>query len=276
MSKLFSLKRWVTLTDAAKYLSISFGENVTEADVIQLALDDHLLLSIRLLNDVRACRWYKRFENEIEYEEVKYELPNGLRGIRDFYTSVEPVGGKVTHIPELLEAGVVLQLGTCAVCYSRDHPGREIADLPLTRYSRVFLLQCLDELNELPSPYDTGSLLLEDEGGDLWQIDSYDDYLSSDIELVVKTKALRDLECSLTPANNTKDETQLSSREKNTLLRIIAGITAANYKSYTGDKGTPTVSEVLLDLETVGVSDVKEDTLRKRLQEAAVYLPKKV
>ena len=36
-SKLFNLKEWLTLDDAAKHLSIVFGEEVTRADILRLA-----------------------------------------------------------------------------------------------------------------------------------------------------------------------------------------------------------------------------------------------
>lgn len=42
MSKLFKLKEWLTMGDAARHLSLAFGENVTEADVFRLALDGHM------------------------------------------------------------------------------------------------------------------------------------------------------------------------------------------------------------------------------------------
>jgi len=277
MSKLFTLKQWVTLADAARYLSVSFGEHVTEADVIQLALDGHLRVSLRLLaSHVYALRWYKKLESQIEYEEVSYPLQEGATTGQSVFTRREPVGGEVIHLPEFCEEGEMLQLGTWPIAYPRDQPGREIVDLPVTRYSRVFLLQCLDELSRPsePAQYDTGRLLIQEESGDLWQIESYDDCLLMDVEIVVRTRALRCLEQALTPSPTTNDP-PLSSREKNTLLKIIAGITAANYKSYTGQKGTSTVSELLRDFQTIGIEDVKEDTIRKRLQEAAEHLPKK-
>ncbi|MGY6272412.1 hypothetical protein ACXIUT_22220 [Achromobacter denitrificans] len=278
MSKLFTLKQWVTLADAAKYLSVSFGEHVTEADVIQLALDGHLRLSIRLLSShLYAHRLYKKSADEIEYEEVEYRLPEGAITGKSVFTRLEPVGGEVLHLPEFCGDGEMLQLGTCPIAYARDQPGREIVDLPANRYSRVFLLQCLDELSR-PSEsaqYDTGRLIIQEESGDLWQIESYDDCLSEDIELAVRTTALRDLEQSLISSPKAKEDDQLSTREKNTLLKIIAGLTAANYKSYTGEKRTGTVSELLRDFQAVGIDDVKEDTIRKRLHEAAEYLPKK-
>lgn len=48
MSKLFRLKRWHTVTETASRLSIALGEQVTDADVLRLALDGQLALSVIL------------------------------------------------------------------------------------------------------------------------------------------------------------------------------------------------------------------------------------
>ncbi len=53
-SKLFNLKEWLTLDDAAKHLSIVFGEEVTRADVLRLALDKRLTLSVNFVNHALA------------------------------------------------------------------------------------------------------------------------------------------------------------------------------------------------------------------------------
>ena len=50
LGKLFSLKEWLTLDDTARYLSISFGEEVTRADVLRLAIDRRLILSVNFVN----------------------------------------------------------------------------------------------------------------------------------------------------------------------------------------------------------------------------------
>jgi hypothetical protein len=56
MSKLLKLKQWLTLPDAARHLSIMFGEEVSEADVLQLGIDGHLRLSVNLVNHATARR----------------------------------------------------------------------------------------------------------------------------------------------------------------------------------------------------------------------------
>ena len=55
LTKLLSLKPWVTIPDAARHLSILFGENVTEADVLRLGLDGRLTLSVYFVNPATGC-----------------------------------------------------------------------------------------------------------------------------------------------------------------------------------------------------------------------------
>jgi hypothetical protein len=53
-NKLFKLKEWLTVPEAARHLSIFFGEEVNEGDVLRLALDGHLKLSVNFPNHVYA------------------------------------------------------------------------------------------------------------------------------------------------------------------------------------------------------------------------------
>lgn len=54
MSKLLKFKEWLTVEDAAKRLSISAGEDVTEADILRLALGGHLTMSVYFVNHARG------------------------------------------------------------------------------------------------------------------------------------------------------------------------------------------------------------------------------
>lgn len=56
MKKLFALKEWLTLQDTARHLAIMFGEDVCEADVLRLALDGHLKLSVNFVNQAHALK----------------------------------------------------------------------------------------------------------------------------------------------------------------------------------------------------------------------------
>jgi hypothetical protein len=54
LKKLLKFKTWLTVPDAARHLSILFGEDVTEADVLRFALDGHLTLSVDFVNQTTA------------------------------------------------------------------------------------------------------------------------------------------------------------------------------------------------------------------------------
>ena len=54
MNKLFKLRKWLTVPEAAHHLAIVFGEEVNESDVLRLALDGHLKLSGKFVNHATA------------------------------------------------------------------------------------------------------------------------------------------------------------------------------------------------------------------------------
>ena len=56
LGKLFQLKEWLTISDAARHLSSILREPVSEADVLRLGLDGHLILSVNLVNHAEAKR----------------------------------------------------------------------------------------------------------------------------------------------------------------------------------------------------------------------------
>ena len=69
MGKLFKLKEWLTVADAARHLSIVFSEDVAEADVLRLALDGRLRLSVYFVNYATA-----RCGKVISSEETEWAL----------------------------------------------------------------------------------------------------------------------------------------------------------------------------------------------------------
>ena len=83
MGKLFSLKEWLTVDDAARHLSIVSGENVTNADIFRLALDGHLLLSVYFVNHAKArCGKVVGYE-DAEFRELSEEFSATLINIPD-------------------------------------------------------------------------------------------------------------------------------------------------------------------------------------------------
>lgn len=54
MSKLFKLKKWLTLNEAASHISNIIGERVTLVDIYRLSLDEQLQISAHFINGAKA------------------------------------------------------------------------------------------------------------------------------------------------------------------------------------------------------------------------------
>lgn len=79
MSKLFKLKEWVTLPEAAKRLAITLGEEVTESDLLRLALDGRLRLSVNFVNHAYAKRGTIGDPEKARYEDFPTDMPAALK-----------------------------------------------------------------------------------------------------------------------------------------------------------------------------------------------------
>lgn len=93
MSKISKLKQWFTLEDAAKEISKSAKEEITEADILQLALDGRLTLSVYFVNYAKG-----RLGKIIPYEDTEWHfikipassLEEKLKSITDFDNRPNP------------------------------------------------------------------------------------------------------------------------------------------------------------------------------------------
>lgn len=70
MSKLFKLKKWLTLDEAANHISNVLGEPVTLADIYNFALDEHLILSVNFVNIVKAKKVTFIKKGDVKYKKV--------------------------------------------------------------------------------------------------------------------------------------------------------------------------------------------------------------
>jgi hypothetical protein len=161
MSKLFKLKRWLTVADAAKHLSTVFGEEVTEADVFRFALEGTLKLSVNVVNGGRARPGELVPISEAEYREV--EMP-GDRGPLRLY------GG-----PKILTDGVVSHVLVLEK-YVASISG--LYDIPMIGGDRIAVENEYQQLAGGPEvttvPMD--GAFLETESGKLCQLqDDYED-----------------------------------------------------------------------------------------------------
>jgi len=98
LKKLLKLKGWLTVPDAAHHLSILFGEDVTEADVLRFALDGHLALSVRFVNKAFArCGQESSYTAEVENSNQEVQKTGGIKpttfGIVSWCASVDYIDG---------------------------------------------------------------------------------------------------------------------------------------------------------------------------------------
>jgi hypothetical protein len=97
MSKLLKLKKQMPVNDAAKYLSKSLNEEVTEADVLYLGLSGKLRLSVYFVNETTAhfCEIFLDKEAPLVYENSS----GAIRRVTDkvavdiFHTDISWISG---------------------------------------------------------------------------------------------------------------------------------------------------------------------------------------
>ncbi len=106
MRKLLKLKEWLTVPDAAKYLSIVFEEEVVEADLLRFALEGRLRLSVYFVNGTQARPGKVIPIDEAEYKEVPSLC--GTRTLRLYGGPTLYSAGRESSIVELEESVVHL------------------------------------------------------------------------------------------------------------------------------------------------------------------------
>lgn len=91
LSKLFKLKEWLTLNEAANHLSSVFGEQVTIADIYRLALDNHIMLSVNFINLAEAKKVELIKVTDLEYKIV---VPKGIKDFPEGKSFRVPINAK--------------------------------------------------------------------------------------------------------------------------------------------------------------------------------------
>ena len=215
MKKLLKLKDWLTVPDAARHLSILFGEDVTEADVLRFGLDGRLTLSAYFVNPKygRCGKIIPRADAEtkeisIESGNVKWAIKKGclLKEGRAFsfgeITIFEGVwdlsmlGAERTQVEHKYQS---LTGGPDTVLYSKDGA---LVNRPDGIWGQLLINDEQDE--EQYELHPTGGL-------------------PSDAVFVVRTSALQDLEALMSETEPSRSR-PIGQRERDTLLVIIAAL----------------------------------------------------
>lgn len=96
MVKIFKLREWFTIAEAARHLSDLFDDKLTEADVLRFGLDGHLRLSVNLLNHAKA-----HSGKVIRWEETNWQLTKNLATKNN---TDKPIANETRPVPSKLKA----------------------------------------------------------------------------------------------------------------------------------------------------------------------------
>lgn len=181
MLNLLTLKKWLTIADSARYLSSIFGENVTEADLLQLVLESQITMSVYFPNGVNACE----SECDLEtYESVVYSLDND-----DVESGV--IANDYLSIPAYLRTRISSSVIKRII---------GIFDIPMIGLSRNFVFKLMMELlrNNEPTTCALDTLphcfdLLTNDAGRIFSI-RQTDISNKEFLLVFKVSSLTELE----------------------------------------------------------------------------------
>lgn len=255
MSKLFNLKEWLTVADAAKHLSVVFGEEVTEVDVLRLAVEGRLQLSVYLPHYATA----KPAHLMPIPEELKL-----LPGVTLFGDQIVCVrSDEVTQIIGLLDLPMVgselseIEDRCCSLLNGK------VVEPSLGHHVIVQDANGLYELQGmLAGPIDFGFEESDGPGDEQRKFADKAFYpiggLPADSILAVRTNALRAFEQSI---NGSLSEKAMASSERNSLLTIIAAL--CDYSAIKHqERGT--ASRIARMTEEIG-APVSDDTVRRAL-----------
>lgn len=273
--KLFKLKEWLTVTDAARYLAILCDEDVTEADVLRFALDGHLRLSVRFVNATPGRRGSVVSLNDTEVPITKLSDDPKVW----LYGDVRPHGLLITN------ETVVLDKESCLLCQVHDLAmiGNEVQEVerryqeltggpPPERSAECFFVKA-DEKSviRLESSIDSTEFL-KTMPHQITPVSFLG--LPPDSYFVVRSDALREFEQLLNGAPHGQEK-PITFSERNSLLTIIEAL--CDYSDIkTQDRGT--ANQIAKLTQEIGAA-VSDDTVRrwlKAIPEALEHRKKKV
>lgn len=278
MSKLFKLKEWVTIPDAARHLSQIVDEPVCEADVLQMALDGHLKLTVDFPNRAKA-----RLGRVIPYKDVPHhELPS-LDGEGTFtYAEGYPLND--------IKDGEQLQSETPFIHFGEDVVSIDgLWDLAMLGNERIdieFDLQNLIGGPEVTMTNIEGTFLNRSDGTWAALQDRFEDRtvagadgkkktikgsyypaggLGTDCTRVIRTSEILALQSRLDKSALDKP---LAIRERDTLLKLVIGMAIKGYSHDPAASKSTAPKEIADDLTALGMT-ITDDTVRKYLKQAA-------
>lgn len=229
VKKLHNLKQWLTVPDAARHLSMFFGEDVSEADVLHLALDGHLTLSVNFVNHTMGRCGAVVSSGDANWITIpslsgdrQLRLPvSGMRIADDKFLQLDKEVIAIDGVWDLTMLGAEHTDVEHKYHFLTGGPPVEVQTLEGPIVCREDGMHCLLQSHYSDNEFANPKNLRVPR-------DHPDNYypaagLPADSVLVVRTSALRDLEARLSEPDQ-KTEKPLRQRERTTLLVIIAAL----------------------------------------------------
>jgi hypothetical protein len=264
MRKLFNLKEWLTISDAAKHLSLIFKEEVTEADVLRFCLDEQLNLAIYFPNKLTA-----KSTKIVSIKSQGFPQIDGVNSNIVGDNALSTKDDEIHYLEGLFDLPMIAGNKLAIECkYQKIIGGGELevgyGAILVERYGQLFSLYSKLPQEQLKA--------ISEDGNGNFSVDYVKreiakfDYVPStnfpeNSSLVIKTKSLKEFETSINLESNNIEQ-PLGNKERNTLLIIIAAL--LKYDGF-DPVGRETTSEILRMTEELGVV-VSDDTIRNVLK----------
>ncbi|MEK8090295.1 hypothetical protein [Thermithiobacillus plumbiphilus] len=281
MNKLLKLKSWLTVPEAAKYMSALFEEDVTEADVLRMALDHRLQLSVYFVNHAEAkpgkvvplssakkMTLKPPFVSSEEEQEIIMGIP-----VRVLLSNIE---SQMCAESLKLIFGDALPEGVINI--DEDHPVtiNGIWNLPMIGNESLDIEHQYQQLTGGPAVTLQGldGAFVTRNDGQIWQLqERYDPgerksycypagSLPIDSVLVVRTEALRELENSVSGSSINRSKSA-ETKGRRTLLTIIAAVFQHSKIDYNARGAAQRIKEMT---EALG-APIDDGTIAKVLRE---------
>ena len=259
MSKIYQLREWYDVKSAADRLSNTLSETISEQELIQLAIEEHIQLSWNI-----RCRYAHKISlyNGINepgvdgkspmFETFKGSAPQRINGI--FHINFKRSSGLKDYLVSL-NNGIPTDLVSFDGFCLTDDEG--------------YLWQVLDNLDGVKN---------EKQHKQLFGLDGVSNNFCPSIEypsfeeLGFTKKNLEKFESSLTKYSKNNPNTALT-KEKETLLKLVAIMAYDGYGYNPSEAKSPITKDITNAAEKLGIQ-IHADTVRKWLQEAAKAHPK--
>lgn len=289
MKKIFKLREWLTVDEAARHLTSVLEEEVGPSDILRMGLDGHLTLSVNFVNMTKA-----RLGRVVPYKDVpKFELPGMGPDGRPSDEILQFVDGlPIKRIEQLTEETPFLRFGKDVASidgvwdlamiggerHDVEHAFQALAGGPaieLVSLEGAFVFRPDGQWANLQDRLPDAAVVALD-GKKRKRTGNYYPRagLPSDAPIVVRTTAIAEFQARLQAPPPAADGRPLGTRQRDTLLKLVIGMAVGGYGYEPEATRSSTTSEIVADLAKLGIS-IDDQTVRGFLKEAAErVLPK--